>query len=65
MSGNLTFEQLKKATLADEIDTVLACAADMHGRLVGKRFHVRWATSPGMSPEKEFAMSHKASGKAL
>jgi glutamine synthetase len=41
MSGNLTFEQLKKATLADEIDTMLACAVDMQGRLVGKRFHAR------------------------
>lgn len=38
MAGNLSFDQLKKAVQAGEIDTVLACAVDMQGRLVGKRF---------------------------
>jgi glutamine synthetase len=42
MAGNLTFDQLKKAVAADEIDTVLACAADMQGRLIGKRFLARY-----------------------
>ena len=28
MAGNLTFDQLKKAVAAGEIDTVLACAVD-------------------------------------
>ncbi len=38
MAGNLTFDQLKKAVTAGDIDTVLACAVDMQGRLIGKRF---------------------------
>ena len=38
MAGILTFDQLKKAVAADEIDTVLVCAVDMQGRLIGKRF---------------------------
>jgi glutamine synthetase len=38
MAGNLSFDQLKKMVAADEVDTVLACAADMQGRLIGKRF---------------------------
>jgi glutamine synthetase len=42
MAGNLTFEQLKKAIAAGEIDTVIACAVDMQGRLVGKRFLARY-----------------------
>jgi glutamine synthetase len=42
MAGNLTFDQLKKAVSAGEIDTVLACAVDMQGRLVGKRFLARY-----------------------
>lgn len=42
MAGNLTLEDLKKAVSADEIDTVLACAIDMQGRLIGKRFHARY-----------------------
>jgi hypothetical protein len=65
MSGNLIVEHLKKAALAYEIDTVLACAVDMPGRLVGKRFHARWAKSLVLSPEEKFAMSHTASGKPL
>lgn len=38
MPGNLTLEQLKKAAADGAIDTVLACAVDMQGRLIGKRF---------------------------
>jgi len=38
MAGDLTFERLKTDVGAGEIDTVLACAADMQGRLIGKRF---------------------------
>jgi glutamine synthetase len=38
MAGNLSFDQLKTEIAAGEIDTVLACAVDMQGRLVGKRF---------------------------
>ncbi len=41
MLGNLTFDELKKAAAADEIDTVLVCMVDMQGRLMGKRLHVR------------------------
>ncbi len=39
MPGNLTFDALKKAVSAGEIDTVLTCIVDMQGRLMGKRFH--------------------------
>ncbi len=42
MAGNLTFDQLKKAVAADDIDTVLACVVDMQGRLIGKRFLARF-----------------------
>jgi glutamine synthetase len=38
MAGNLSFDELKKEIAAGVIDTVLACAVDMQGRLVGKRF---------------------------
>lgn len=38
MAGNLTFDELKKAVADGEIDTVLAAAVDMQGRLIGKRF---------------------------
>lgn len=38
MAGNLSFDQLKKAVTAGEIDTVLTAAVDMQGRLIGKRF---------------------------
>ena len=38
MAGNLTFDQLKKMVAAGDIDTVLAAAVDMQGRLIGKRF---------------------------
>lgn len=39
MSGNLTFEQLKKAVADGSIDTVVVALVDMQGRLIGKRFH--------------------------
>ncbi len=39
MPANLTFEALKDAVAAGEIDTVLTCIVDMQGRLMGKRFH--------------------------
>ena len=39
MPSNLTFEDLKTAVDAGEIDTVLTCIVDMQGRLMGKRFH--------------------------
>jgi glutamine synthetase len=38
MAGNLSFDELKTEIAAGGIDTVLACAVDMQGRLVGKRF---------------------------
>jgi glutamine synthetase len=42
MAGTLTFDQLKKAVAAGDIDTVLACAVDMQGRLIGKRFLAKY-----------------------
>jgi glutamine synthetase len=39
MPANLTFDALKAAVSAGEIDTVLTCIIDMQGRLMGKRFH--------------------------
>ena len=42
MSGNLTLEQLKAATKAGEIDTVVVAFADMQGRLIGKRFQAEF-----------------------
>lgn len=38
MAATLTFDQLKKDVAAGDIDTVLAAAVDMQGRLIGKRF---------------------------
>jgi glutamine synthetase len=42
MAGNLTFDQLRKATSDGSIDTVLACFVDMQGRLIGKRFQAEF-----------------------
>ena len=39
MPGMLTFDALKAAVAAGEIDTVVVAFADMAGQLVGKRFH--------------------------
>lgn len=41
MSGNLSFDSLKKAAADGTIDTVVAVMVDMQGRLMGKRFHVQ------------------------
>lgn len=38
MPANLTFDALKAAVAAGEIDTVATCIVDMQGRLMGKRF---------------------------
>jgi glutamine synthetase len=42
MPGNLSFEDLKRAVKAGEIDTVVAAFPDMQGRLMGKRFHAQY-----------------------
>ena len=47
MAGNMTFDQLKKAVAGGEIDTVLACAVDQQGRLVGKRFLAKFFVESG------------------
>jgi len=39
MAGKLTFDELKQAVAAGDIDTVLTVQTDMQGRLMGKRFH--------------------------
>ncbi|MEC8630175.1 MAG: glutamine synthetase family protein [Pseudomonadota bacterium] len=41
MPGNLTFDALKSRVASGEIDTVIACAPDMQGRLMGKRFQAQ------------------------
>ena len=40
---SLSFDALKLAVAAGEIDTVLACMVDMQGRLIGKRFQAESA----------------------
>ena len=47
MSGNLSFDDLKSAVDAGDIDTVLVCFTDMQGRLIGKRFHARFFVDGG------------------
>jgi glutamine synthetase len=42
MAGKLTFDELKKAVAAGEIDTVVVCFPDMQGRLIGKRMLGRY-----------------------
>ena len=42
MTASLTFENLKRAVTAGEIDTVLACMVDQQGRLIGKRFQAEF-----------------------
>ena len=37
-AGDVSFDELKPAVADGQIDTVLACAVDIQGRLVGKRF---------------------------
>jgi glutamine synthetase len=41
MAGNLTLESLRKAVADGSIDTVLVAMTDMHGQLIGKRFHAQ------------------------
>ena len=38
MPGMLTLKDLREATAAGEIDTVVVCFPDMQGRLVGNHF---------------------------
>ena len=47
MPGNLTFTDLKKSVKDGQIDTVIACAPDMQGRLMGKRFHAQFFVDSG------------------
>src|ERR671923_1443371 len=42
MAGNLSFQTLQELVETREIDTVLVCATDMQGRLVGKRFQAEY-----------------------
>jgi glutamine synthetase len=42
MAAPLSFDQLKAAVAAGEIDTVVAAFADMQGRLIGKRFQAEF-----------------------
>ncbi|MEP3280429.1 MAG: glutamine synthetase family protein [Stappiaceae bacterium] len=42
MAGKLTFDELKQAVAAGEIDTVIAAQVDMQGRLMGKRFQAEY-----------------------
>ncbi|QFT57657.1 Glutamine synthetase [Sulfitobacter sp. THAF37] len=39
MPGTLSFDDLKTRVADGTVDTVLVCAVDMQGRLMGKRFH--------------------------
>ena len=43
----LSFDELKRAAVSGEIDTVLVCMVDMQGRLVGKRFQVEFFIDSG------------------
>jgi glutamine synthetase len=47
MPGNLTLADLKKRVKDGSIDTVVACAPDMQGRLMGKRFHAQFFVDSG------------------
>ena len=42
MAGTISFDQLKKLVAGGDVDTVLACAVDMQGRLIGKRFLAKY-----------------------
>jgi glutamine synthetase len=44
---SLSFDALKSAVAAGEIDTVLACMVDMQGRLIGKRFQAEYFLDSG------------------
>jgi glutamine synthetase len=47
MPGNPSFEDLKRAVKAGEIDTVVAAFPDMQGRFMGKRFHAQYFVENG------------------
>lgn len=47
MAGNLTFDELRLAVSAGEIDTVLVAFVDMQGRLMGKRFQAEYFVDGG------------------
>ena len=42
MTGMVSFDQLRKLVASGDVDTVLACAVDMQGRLIGKRFLAKY-----------------------
>ena len=42
MAGKLTFDELKKAVAAGDVDRVIVCFPDMQGRLIGKRMLGRY-----------------------
>ncbi|MEQ1614038.1 MAG: glutamine synthetase, partial [Hyphomicrobiaceae bacterium] len=42
MAGNMSFDALKAAAKAGEIDTVVVAFVDMQGRLIGKRFQAEF-----------------------
>lgn len=48
MSGKLSFDELKAAVAAGEIDTVLVAHVDMQGRLMGKRFQAEFFLESGV-----------------
>ena len=48
MAGKLTFEQLKDAVEAGQIDTVLTVLVDMQGRLMGKRMQAEFFVDSGV-----------------
>ena len=47
MAGRLSFDELKQAVKAGDIDTVIAAQIDMQGRLMGKRFHADFFVQSG------------------
>jgi glutamine synthetase len=47
MPGNLTLDALTQLVERGSIDTVLVCAVDMWGRLIGKRFHAAFFVNGG------------------
>ncbi len=53
----LSFDALKRAAAAGEIDTVLVCMVDMQGRLVGKRFQVEFFSSTAATKKPTAAIT--------
>ena len=58
MAGNLTLDQLKKATASGAIDTVLVCFVDMQGRLIGKRFQAEFFIDSGETHACDYLMAN-------